>query len=314
MRAVVVRAFEGPEVHRLEEMPIPVPGPGQVRIRAEAATVNPVDAGTRSGALAAVGLMSPREVTGIGWDVAGVVDAIGPQVDGLAPGLRVIGQRPARRAAGHLRRERGAGRRSRRARARARARGRAAAAAATLPLNGLTAVQSLDLLDVKEGGTVLVTGAGGALGGFAVELATLRGLRVVAAAGAEDEELVRSLGATWFVPRGPGLGGRVRELVPSGVDGALDAALVGIGALEAVRNCGAFVSVVAGAAPVPLRGIRVAEQWITADARALAELASLAETGRLTLRVAGTLPLEEAARAPERLDKGGLRGRLVLTP
>ncbi|MFE7111828.1 zinc-binding dehydrogenase [Streptomyces sp. NPDC057575] len=96
--------------------------------------------------------------------------------------------------------------------------------------------------------------------------------------------------------------------------GGVDAAMVGIPALGAVRNRGAFVSVVGGTAPVPLRGITVAEQWIAADADALARLSSLAGTGQLTVRVADTLPLHEAAQAHRRLAEGGIRGRLVLVP
>jgi NADPH:quinone reductase-like Zn-dependent oxidoreductase len=187
-------------------------------------------------------------------------------------------------------------------------------AAATLPLNGLTALQSLDLLGLEPGQTVLVTGAAGAVGGFAVELAAARGLRVVAAASDHDEELVRGLGADVFVPRSAPLAETVRQVVPGGVDGALDAAVLGLPALDAVRGGGAFVVVIAGAAPPPLRGIRVANVLVRADGAALRELSALVDQGRLTLRVAGTLPLTEVAEAHRRLEKGGLRGRLVLVP
>src|SRR5690606_28213240 len=80
-------------------------------------------------------------------------------------------------------------------------RGVSPVAAATLPLNGLTAAQALDRLGLRAGETLLVTGAAGAVGGFAVQLAAARGIRVVAVAGAEDEPLVRELGAELFVPR-----------------------------------------------------------------------------------------------------------------
>ncbi|MBZ4324172.1 zinc-binding dehydrogenase, partial [Streptomyces huiliensis] len=92
------------------------------------------------------------------------------------------------------------------------------------------------------------------------------------------------------------------------------AAVLGVAALGAVRNRGAFVSVVGGAAPTPLRGITVTELWVAADGAALARLSALADTGRLTPRVAGALPLADAVRAHRRLAEGGLRGRLVLTP
>jgi NADPH:quinone reductase len=187
--------------------------------------------------------------------------------------------------------------------------------ASTIPLNGLTAVQALNLLALQPGQWLLVTGAAGALGGFALELAALRGLRTVAVAAPRDEELVRRLGADEFVARTAGLGEAVRRVVPAGVDGALDAAVVGVAALDAVRDKGSFVAVAAGAAPMPLRGTRVHNVWIRTDGpqlAELAELAALADAGRLTPRVAATLPLEEVAAAHQRVAAGGLRGRIVL--
>ncbi|THA78551.1 NADP-dependent oxidoreductase [Streptomyces sp. A0642] len=311
MRAIVVRAVGGPEALELVDVPVPVPGVGQVRIRVEAAAVNPVDLATRSGALIPAGLMAPRDVIGIGWDVAGRIDQVGPGVTAFAEDDRVIGVQDRLDVslgayAEYVVLD---------AAAVAPAPSRLSAAeASTLPLNGLTALQSLDLLAAEPGATLLVTGAAGAVGGYAVELAALRGLRVVAGAGAEDEAFVRKAGARWFVERSADLAAAVRELVPGGVDCVLDAAVLGLPALGAVRNRGAFVSVIGGAAPVPLRGIRVHEQWVAADSGALALLSSLAESGRLTPRVADTMPLQEAARAHRRLAEGGLRGRLVLIP
>ncbi len=311
MRAVVIRAHGGPEVLEVAEVPVPQPGPGQVLIRVEAATVNPVDLATRSGALTAAGLAPPREVTGIGWDAAGTVKAVGPMVPEFVPGDRVIGLSdrldvPLGTQADYVVLD---------AEAVARVPGIVPAVqAATLPLNGLTAVQALDLLSLVAGQTLLVTGAAGAVGGFAVQLAAKRGLQVVAAAGAEDRDLVHDLGAEWFAARGAELGAAVRTLVPGGVDGALDAAMTGIRALDAVRGGGSFVAVAAGAAPAPLRGIRVHNVWIRADGERLAGLATLAVTRQLALRVADTLPLERVADAHARLAKGGLRGRIVLVP
>jgi NADPH:quinone reductase-like Zn-dependent oxidoreductase len=185
--------------------------------------------------------------------------------------------------------------------------------ASTIPLNSLTADQALDLLALRSGQWLLVTGAAGAVGGFALELAALRGLRTVAVAAPGDEELVRRLGADEFVARTPDLGRAVRRLVPAGVHGALDAGLAGMPALDAVRDKGAFVAVAAGAAPVPLRGTRVHNVWIHTDGPRLAELAALVDAGQLTPRVAATLPLEQVATAHERVAAGGLRGRIVLT-
>ncbi|MDP9864066.1 MULTISPECIES: NADP-dependent oxidoreductase [Streptosporangium] len=310
MRAVVVRTFGGSGTLEVEEVPVPRPGTGQVRIRVEAAGVNPVDVAVRTGALVEGGLAERREVHGLGWDVAGVVEETGAGVTGFAVGDRVIGladrlDLPLGAYAEQIVLDAGAV-----APAPVRA---TPAQAATLPLNGLTADQALDLAGLAAGQTLLVTGAAGGVGGYAVELAVARGLRVVAVAGAGDEDLVRGFGAEFFVPRDAELGSAVRELVPGGTDGAIDAASVGTAALTAVRGGGCYVAVLGGA-PVALRGTRVANVWIRADGARLAELARLADDGRLTLRVAGTFPLDQAAAAHDRLAAGGLRGRLVLLP
>ncbi|NRQ31854.1 NADP-dependent oxidoreductase [Nonomuraea sp. NN258] len=310
MRAVVVRTFGGPEVLRVEDVPVPVPAAGQVRIRVEAATVNPVDLATRSGALTEAGLLPAREVIGLGWDVAGTVERIGPGVVGIRPGDHVIGLSdrldvPLGTQADHVVLDAAA--------VAAAPAGVSPAQAATLPLNGLTAAQALDGLGLEQGRTLLVTGAAGAVGGFAIQLAVARGLRVIAVAGAADEPLVRELGAELFVPRTARLGEAVRALVPGGAHAALDAAVTGASALDAVRSEGAFAALVAGGAPVPLRGIRVFNHWIRADGALLSRLAAQVEAGSLTLRVAATMPVEDVATAHRRLAEGGLRGRLVLT-
>jgi len=312
MRAIVVRHYGGPEALELARVPVPEPGNGQVRIRVEAAAVNPVDIATREGLMnvARPGVIAERQHVGIGWDVTGVVDAIGRGVTGFAGGDRVIGLRdrldqPLGTYAEHVVLDA--------ADVAPAPAGIGSADAATIPLNGLTALQALDALALAAGQTILVTGAAGGLGGFGVELAAMRGLRVIGAAGDDDEKLVRHLGAAEFVPRSADLAASVRELVPGGVDAAFDAAVLGYPALDAVRAGGAFAAFT-GTGPVPLRGIRVMAVTIHADGAALTALSRLATAGKLYLRVAGTYPLEEAARAHERLQSGGIRGRLVLVP
>ncbi|MEU4253466.1 NADP-dependent oxidoreductase [Amycolatopsis sp. NPDC026612] len=328
MRAMVVRRFGGPQVLESVEVPVPEPGPGQVRIRVAAAAVNPVDVATRAGWLTEAGVVPPREVLGLGWDVAGSIEAAGDT--GFRVGDAVIGLRDRIATPLGAYAERIVLDASAVAPAPV---GASPIEAATLPLNALTAAQALDLLETAGttafggpgggapgpgrgpgGGTVLVTGAAGAVGGYAVALAHARKLRVVAVASEADEAAVRGFGADEFVPRGPSLGDRVRALVPGGADAVLDTALLGLDALDAVRGGGEFVAFAAGAAPLPLRGIRVRSVWIRADGERLAELSRLAANGTLPLRVAGVLPLAAAAAAHERLAAGGLRGRLVLTP
>jgi NADPH:quinone reductase-like Zn-dependent oxidoreductase len=312
MRAVVVRRYGGPEALEIVDVPVPEPARGQVRIRVTAAGVNPVDIATRQGLMnrARPGVIREREQVGIGWDVAGVIEATGPDVTAFAPGDTVTGLRD--------RLDRPLGTYAEQvvldaADVAAVPAGVDLLAAATLPLNGLTALQALDALARPAGQTILVTGAAGGLGGFGVELAAMRGLRVIAAAGDGDEKLVRALGAAEFVPRSADLAEAVRELVPGGVDAAFDAAVLGYPALDAVRAAGAFAAFI-GAGPFPVRGISVLPVHIAADGAALAALAALAAAGKLTLRVADSYPLEDAAKAHERLQAGGLRGRLVLVP
>ncbi|MGI5456860.1 NADP-dependent oxidoreductase [Streptomyces sp. CA-249302] len=296
MRAAVVKAFGGPETVEVVESAVPEPGPRQVRIKVAAATLNPVDAGVRGGFFGGAG----KEI-GLGWDVAGTVDAtgvatawgVGDQVIAIDPGM----VRPLGTHAEYVVVETDAV-----ATAPATV---DAAHASTLPLNGLTAVQALDLLELAEGQSLLVTGAAGAVGGFAVQLAAHRGLSVTALAREADEELVRSLGATHFTSG---------AVAAAGFDGVLDAAFLGEPALEWVRDGGAYVGVRPGAEPASVRGVRSTHVAVSADGSRLAELARLVDDGVLTLRVAETYPLEEAAKAHARLETGGVRGRLVLVP
>jgi NADPH:quinone reductase-like Zn-dependent oxidoreductase len=188
------------------------------------------------------------------------------------------------------------------------------AEAATLPLIGLTADRALALTGLRAGGTLLVTGAAGGVGGLLLQLAALRGIRTVAVAGETDEKAVRERGADEFVARTDRLGAAVRAVVPGGVDAVIDAAVAGVAAHEALRGGGTFVALVAPFAPPPLRATRVVVQEVWADGGRLTELAALVDAGLLSLRVAGALPLAEVARAHERLAAGGVRGRLVLVP
>jgi NADPH:quinone reductase-like Zn-dependent oxidoreductase len=298
-------------VLEIAELPIPEPGEGQVRIRVLAAAVNPVDVATRAGLLAESGLMTASGQIGIGWDLAGTVDAVGPAVASFSTGDSVIGMRdllsaPIGAQAEYVVLDEDAVVQA--------PRSVSAADASTIPLNALTAWQALDLLALEPGQSLLITGAAGAVGGFALELASLRGLRTVGVARPGDEALVRRLGADEFVAHTPDLGAVVRRVIRRGVDGALDAALIGIPALDAVRDRGSFVAVAAGAAPLPLRGIRVRNVWIHSNPSQLAQLAALAEAGRLTLRVSEIQPLDQVAAAHERMAVGGLRGRIVLLP
>ena len=275
MRAVVVRQLGGPEALELIDAAVPEPGPGQVRIRVAAAAVNPVDLAVRSGLFSEPGLLATAGQAGLGWDVAGVIDAAGPGVTGLAVGDAVIGlsDRLDVDLGGYA--EQIVLDASAVARAPA---GIDLVAAATLPLNAVTALQGLDALGLSAGQTVLVTGAAGGLGGYLTELAAGRGLRVIATAGDADEKLVRGLGAEHFISRSARLAQEVRRLAPGGADGALDAAVAGYPALDAVRGGGRFVAFI-GEGPRVLRGITVAAVHVWAQPGLVAAAAALAGAG-----------------------------------
>ncbi|WP_328670747.1 NADP-dependent oxidoreductase [Streptomyces sp. NBC_00328] len=296
MRAAVVSSFGGPEAVEIVEVALPEPGARQVRIKVAAAGVNPVDAGVRAGVFGGAG-----KRLGLGWDVAGVVEAVGvasgwnvgDEVVALAYGTAknlgthadlVVVDADAVAAA---------------------PRSVDVVHAASLPLNALTAAQALDRLGLEPGQNLLITGAAGAVGGYAVQLAARLGVSVTALARAGDEELVRSLGADRFVSGG---------VAPRSVDAVLDAAILGADALDWVRDGGAFMGVIPGAHPASVRGVRTSAVEVAADGARLAELVALVDEGALTTRVAGTYALDEAVKAHARLAEGGLRGRLVLVP
>lgn len=312
MRAVVVRRFGGPDVLEVVEVPEPHAGPGQLSIRVVGAAVNPIDLSTRSGALTAAGLLPPLTSIGLGWDVAGVVEAVGDGVSGFADGDLVIGLRDILSAPG-AQAERVVLDASA---VTAAPRSIPLVEAAALPLVGITAFRSLELAGLTRGKTLLVTGAAGGVGSLVVQLASQRGLRTVGLAGAKDETLVRGYGADEFISREglDNLGAAVRRLVPGGVDAVVDAAVVGSAAHEALRARGTFVAPVRPFAPSPLRATQVVVVEAWADGELLGELTELVDAGRLRSSVARTLHLDEVAQAHEMLAAGGLRGRVILTP
>jgi NADPH:quinone reductase len=310
MRAAVVREFGGPEVLEVVEVPTPVPGPGEVLVAVAGASVNFADVMVRAGMNVQYGATGAREQFGLGADVAGTVAAAGAGVTRFAVGDPVVGTQE--------RLDRSLGTQAQYVvledweLAPAPA-GIGLVELATLALNATTADQALDAMALTPGQWLLVTGAAGAVGLFAVELARLRGLRVIAQAGTDDEKLLREAGAQLFVSREEDLVPAVRRLVPGGVHGAIDAANLAAGAADAVRHGGAFVSLL-NSAPMARRQVRMINLAWHTDAERLAKLAAYAGTGLISLRVARTFPLEQIRDAHETLAAGGHRGRIVLIP
>ncbi|MCX5561147.1 NADP-dependent oxidoreductase [Streptomyces sp. NBC_00038] len=307
MRAAVVKKVGGPEAVEVLEVPLPEPGPLEVRIKVAAAALNPADAAVWAGVFAQPEGM---EYAGLGLDAAGTIDAVGPGV--LLPvGTPVIAfdapaLRPTKAQAEYLVTDLGS--------IAPAPQGMDLTLAATIPLNAMTASLALDHFPLRPRDTLLVTGAAGAVGGYAVELARTRGVRVLAQGRPEDEEFLRGRGATWFVSRDEELSDAVRRFVPGGVDGVLDAAALGTPALAAVRDGGIFVSVRGDVLPAAQRGVVVRHTTAGPEATRFSYLSALAEVGVLTPRVAQTYPLSQAAEAHAQLARGSRRGRIVLVP
>lgn len=159
-----------------------------------------------------------------------------------------------------------------------------------------------------------MTGAAGAVGGYAVELAKADGLLVVADAAERDAELVRSFGADHVVPRGAGVAEHVRALLPDGVPGLVDGSAQTTELLPALADDGTLIELRGWAGPAE-RGIQVRPVMVPdrmVDTECLHALSRAAGEGRLSLRVAEVLPAERAAEAHRLLEAGALRGRLVL--
>ena len=187
-------------------------------------------------------------------------------------------------------------------------------AAATLPMNGLTVRLALDRLRLTPGQTLGVTGAAGAVGAYAVELGAREGLRVIAVAAPQDEALVKGLGAEKVVPRGDAAIHGLRDAVPGGVDGLIDAAVLDGAVLPAIKDGGKLATVRGFAGPSE-RGITIEPVRVTSyldNHEALDRLGQLAGQRKLALRVAETFPPEQAATAHRKLAAGGTRGRLLI--
>lgn len=252
-RAAVVRTPGGTDSIEFIEVPVREPGPGEIRVEIAAAPVNPVDLEVTNGYFHEIGLIDQPEHTGLGWDFAGTVAAVGADVD-LAVGTRVAGMVsgfdrdfgpyaeqivvPATEVA-------------------VVPDGLGLDEASTVPLNSLTGAQIVDLLGdaPADDNRLLVTGAAGAVGAYVTALASERGWRVTGLARAEDEAFVRSLGAD-FVTH-----------ADRGWDAVADGAVLQDRALDLVRDSGLFVGTQPSAPPAAERASGCRRSWCTTTPR-----------------------------------------------
>ena len=311
MRAIGVEEFGGPEQLKVVEIPLPEPKAGQVRIRVHAVTVNPTDTIFRAGGQ--VHRIVRKEPPFIpGMDAAGVIDALGPDTDGrFAVGDRVVAiVQPTGPYGGaycdyivissdsvvHA------------------PKGLSFPEASSFLMNALTARLTLEALNLKAGDTIAVTGAAGFYGSLVAQLALADGLRVIADAAPKDEALVRSFGVTDIVPRGDDVAQAIRELAPEGVDGLADGSVQTTLVLPAIKD-GGGIALVRGWDGEPDRGITAHPILVSLHAKETAKMSALVgqvEDGTLHIRVAEIFKPEEAAKAHQLLEAGGLRGRVVI--
>jgi NADPH:quinone reductase-like Zn-dependent oxidoreductase len=308
MHAIRQHTLGGPDVLRLEEVERPRPGPTEVLVRVRAAGVNPVDWKTR----ASGGRLGPPPFT-LGWDVAGVVEALGPGVTRFAVGDRVFGMpafpRPAAAYAEFVV-----------ARSRELERiphGLDDVEAAALPLAGLTAYQALvDTASVGPGDRVLIHAAAGGVGHLAVQIAKAHGAHVIGTSRAPNHPFLAELGVDQAIDYTE----RPFEEAVADVDVVLDL----IGGETARRSLGVLadgglqITVPSSADMDALRAeagdrVRVTGILVEPDGAGMRALVELVTAGRLRVRVAETFPLAEAARAHTVGERGRNQGKLVLT-
>lgn len=310
IRALALEGFDS--APSVTDVPAPEPGPGEVLVRVRAASVNPFDT------FVAIGMMKdrmPYEFPAvIGSDLAGVVEMAGEGVDGFTSGDRVFGmlgwkgsvhdgtfaELSTPQAATLARTPDGVDDQQ----------------AGSLGIAGTTAMSAVAAVDPTDGATVLVVGATGGVGTFAIQLAAARGAHVVASVRPGDEELVVGLGAVETVDYSGDLAATVRERYPNGIDGLIDlvnrdpagfAALAGL-----VRDGGRATSALGGAGEATEIGA-VGVSNIGGDPTHLTALAALVGQGTIRAAIGRTYPLADSAQALTDFTREHTLGKLVIT-
>ncbi|MBO2447028.1 NADP-dependent oxidoreductase [Actinomadura barringtoniae] len=307
MRAIGQDSFGGPEVLKVVEVERPEPGPGEVLVRVHAAGVNPTDLWHReTGGLAG-------SIVRLGWDVSGVVEAVGHGVTLFEPGDEVFGMPRQPLAAGtyaeyvtsparHLVRKPA---------------GLSHVDAAALPLAALTAWQALvDVADVQPGQRVLIHAAAGGVGHLAVQIAKARGAYVIGTAREAKHDFLRGLGADEVVDYSRADFAEVVSDVDVVVDGI--GGEYGPRSLRTLREGGIVVSLASPAEKAlgevaREAGRRATFMVVEADQAGMRAVADLAADGRLRAQIDTVLPLEEVAKAHEIVAAGRTTGKVVLT-
>lgn len=301
MKAIRIHEFGGPEVLKYEDIPEPQPGPNEIQVRVIAAGVNPVDWKIRRG-----GIKLPLPMT-LGVDVAGVVSAVGSNGSGFHPGDSVFAKVTPQHGgyAEYTLVDV--------SQAAIKPKSIGFIEAAAIPTAGLTAWQSLfDIAGLKKGHSVLIHGAAGGVGSFAVQFAKWKGAHVVGTASAGNAEFLKSIGADEVIDY---KAQRFEDVVRN-VDVILDT--IGGDTFErswdVLKPGGFMVTTVAdipeGAAQA--HGVRAKHILSKSDRDDLSQIAAIIDERRIKPIVTAVLPLSEAKRAQEMSESGHTRGKIVL--
>jgi NADPH2:quinone reductase len=304
VRAIQMDGYGGPEVLKLGEAPTPEPGPGEVRVKAAAVGVNPADFKWRQGWFKDMIPFSFPHIPG--YDVAGVVDAVGAGVAELSKGDRVVTMTPPQKQGAYAEYVVVAAADTAKIPVNL-----AFATAAALPTPGLTGVQLVEeFIRPAAGETVLVTGAVGGVGRFSAFAAKQLGARVVAAVRGSQADEARALGADEVIILGE------QDWSGAPFDHVADT----VGGPEVAKLCryvkpGGRIGTVS-TTPIDPAGLPVEPVFFAyhADKARLAQLADIAARGELPVPVGPRLPLAEAGEAQRLMEKGGQGGKIVLEP
>ncbi len=312
MKAMIITAFGGPEVFKLQELPKPKPGENDVLVKVYATSVNPVDYKIRkAGAWAGV---KPPAI--IGYDVSGVVEAIGSRVKDFKIGDEVyytpeIAGGQGSYAEYHVANDAIVARKPSNLNH---------IEAASIPLAGSTAFEALvSVANVKPGESILIHAGAGGVGSLAIQIAKALGVYVFTTCGSYNKELVKQLGADRIIDY------RVenfvdvilKETANKGVDVVFDT--VGGETLsksvDAVKHSGRIVSIVSSNVNLDAaknKDVSVRYIFMKRERSKLDSLRSLIERGKVKPVIDSVMRLEDVAIAHQKLEKGGVKGKIVL--
>ncbi len=312
MKAMVITAFGGPEVFKEQDVSKPKPGENDVLVKVYATSVNPVDYKIRkAGSWAGV---KPPAI--IGYDVSGVIEAIGSRVKDFKVGDEVYYTPEISGAQGsyaeyHAAHEAIVARKPSNLNHRE---------VASIPLAGCTAFEALvDVADIKSGESVLIQAGAGGVGSLAIQIAKALGLFVFATCGSNNKELVKQLGADRVIDyRAEDFVDVIlKETAQKGVDVVFDTAggETLLKSVDAVKHSGRIVSIVSSNINLDAaknKNVTVNYLFMKRERSKLDALRALIEKGRVKPVIDSVMPLKDVALAQQRLEKGGVRGKIVL--